>query len=363
MSRLRERLFGNKEIDADRESIRKTNAKRILFILGISIAVFLLACYSITISSTTITAAEVYQTLFNQIFPGTFDIPSKTQEIIMKVYTPRVLMAVLVGAILAIGGCITQTILKNPLATPYTLGVSSSAAFGAGLAIILGASITAGALTVMMNAFLFSLIPAAVILIASARKSMMATTMILVGISISYMFSAANTIMQYFGSADAVKAAMFWAVGDLNGAMLSQIPYVFVTLIFTIIVALWLLKDIDVMRMGDDTATALGVNVKRIRTSAIILACLSTAIAVSFVGAIGFICLLAPQISRMFVGSNMRYLLPASAALGALLLSVADIIAKDLINPIMLPVGAVTALIGAPILIWLLLRNKNAVVS
>jgi iron complex transport system permease protein len=135
------------------------------------------------------------------------------------------------------------------------------------------------------------------------------------------------------------------------------------TLVLTVLAAFYLTKDIDVMRMGDDTATALGVNVKRTRTAVIVLACFSTAIAVSFVGAIGFICLLAPQISRIFVGGNIRYLIPASAATGALLLTVADIIAKDLVNPIMLPVGAVTALVGAPILIYLLLRNRESVVS
>ena len=142
-----------------------------------------------------------------------------------------------------------------------------------------------------------------------------------------------------------------------------SVPYVLVTLIFTTLGALFLTKDIDVMRMGDDTATALGVNVKRTRLAVILLACLSTAIAVSFVGAIGFICLLAPQISRIFVGGNIRYLIPASAATGALLLTIADIIAKDLVNPIILPVGAITALVGAPILIYLLLRNRDTVVS
>ena len=365
MSRIKDRLFGTIEDDEDRESVRRMRGKQIIFILGILITVLVVAAYSITISSTTITPLQVYQVILNQILPESmeFDIPYKTEEIVLRVYAPRVFMAVIVGAILAIGGCITQTILKNPLATPYTLGVSSSAAFGAGLAIVAGISATVGSFGTIFNAFIFSLIPAAIILIASARKSMMATTMILVGISISYMFSAANTIMQYFGAADAVKAAMFWAVGDLNNSVLGEVPYVLVTLIFTIIVAAWLLKDIDIMRMGDDTALALGVNVKRTRVAAIVLACFSTAVAVSFVGAIGFICLLAPQISRIFVGGNLRYLIPASAVLGALLLTVADIVAKDLMNPIMLPVGAITALIGAPILIMLLLRNRNMVVS
>ncbi|MCB5280132.1 MAG: iron ABC transporter permease [Candidatus Cloacimonetes bacterium] len=363
MGRLVKVLFGSKEDDLDREAVRKSRSKRVLYILVVAALMFALAAYSITISSTNITPMQVYETLLNQLIPGLFDIPSKTQQIVMKVYAPRVLMAVFVGGILALGGCIVQTILKNPLATPYTLGVSSSAAFGAGLSIILGISAVVGVYGTMINAFLFSLIPAAIILLASARRSMMATTLILVGISISYMFSAANTIMQYFGSADAVKQAMFWAVGDLNNATLSQVPYVAVTLIFTLVMSLWLMKDIDIMRMGDDTATALGVNVKRTRTSAIILACFSTAIAVSFVGAIGFICLLAPQISKIFVGGNLRYLIPASMFTGSLLLVIADIIAKDLINPVILPVGAITALIGAPVLIYLLLRNKNMVVS
>ncbi len=363
MGILVKRLFGSIEKDSDREAVRKSRSRRILYILIVAAVMFLLSAYSITISSTNITALQVYETLINQLIPGLFDIPSKTQQIVMKVYAPRVLMAIFVGGILALGGCIVQTILKNPLATPYTLGVSSSAAFGAGLSIILGVSAIVGVYGTMLNAFIFSLIPAFIILTASARRNMMATTMILVGISISYMFSAANTIMQYFGSADAVKQAMFWAVGDLNNATLSQVPYVAVTLVFTLLATFWLMKDIDIMRMGDDTATALGINVKRVRTSAIVLACFSTAIAVSFVGAIGFICLLAPQISKIFVGGNLRYLIPASLFTGSLLLVMADIIAKDIINPIILPVGAITALIGAPILIWLLLRNKNTVVN
>lgn len=360
---MKNKLLGQTD-DSDREMLRKDRIKKTSYILVVVLIMFALSAYSITISSTGITATEVYKTLFNQIIPGLFtDVPDQVQKIIMKVYAPRVLMAVFAGGILAIGGCIVQTILKNPLATPYTLGVSSSAAFGAGMSIILGISAAIGFVGIILNAFIFSLIPAIIILLATARKNMTATTMILIGISLSYLFSAANTIMQYFGDSDAVKEAMFWAVGDLNNAMISQIPYVAITLLFTLIIAVWLLKDIDIMRMGDDTAAALGINVKRTRTLAIVLACFSTAVVVSFVGAIGFICLLAPQISRIFVGSNMRFLLPASMFTGMLLLVIADIIAKDLINPIILPVGAITALIGAPILIILLVRNRNTIVS
>ena len=337
--------------------------RKIAYIVGITILTLAISSWSITFNSSGITFSEVYGSIVNYAFSGTMDIPDKTQYIVMNVYAPRVIMAILTGAILAIGGCITQTILKNPLATPYTLGVSSSASFGAGLTIIMGISATVGSFPVMMNAFLFSLIPAAVILIVSVRKNMMATTLILIGISISYLFSAANTLMQFFGNADAVKAAMFWTVGDLNSALLSQIPYIFGTLVMVSVLAAVLAKDINIMKMGDDTAASLGVSVKFIRTSAIVLACFSTAIVVSFVGAIGFVCLLGPQISRICIGSDLKYLLPASAVTSALLMVIADFIAKAAVAPIVLPVGAITAVVGAPALIYLLIRNKNMVVS
>lgn len=349
--------------DVDRQSVRKLEKKGVLYIVVVAVVTLAVAMYSITFNSSGVTIGEVYGTLVNQLFPGTFDIPEKTQFIVMKVYAPRVMMAIIVGAILALCGCITQTILKNPLATPYTLGVSASASFGAGLAIIAGFTTIAGSMGLVLNAFIFSLIPATVILLIAARKNIMTTTMILIGISISYMFSAANTLMQYFGNADAVKTAMFWSVGDLNAAMLSQIPYVLVTLIATAILALFLLKDIDIMRMGDDTAASLGVNVRFVRTGSIILACFATAAAVSFVGAIGFICLLGPQISRMIIGGNLKYLLPASAVTGALLLTLADLAAKSVVAPVILPVGAITALVGSPVLIYLLVKNKNMVVG
>lgn len=346
--------------DIQKEMIRRLRLKKIIIISALLVILLAIMAYSITISSTTITPQQVYKVIINQIFPGTFQIPYKTEQIVLQVYAPRVFMATFVGAILAIAGCIVQTIMRNPLATPYTLGVSASASFGASLAIIMGLVAWAGTMGIILNAFLFSLLPAGIILIASFRRAMMPTTMILVGISISYIFSASTILVQYFGSVDAVKSALFWSVGDLNSASLWQVPYVMVMFVLTLAASIWLVKDINVMRMGDDTAMALGVNVKRVRLISIILACVSTAVVVSFTGAIGFICLLAPHIARLLLGGDLKYLVPASAVMGALLLSLADIISKDLINPIMLPVGAITALIGGPILIYLLLAKKDA---
>lgn len=249
--------------------------------------------------------------------------------------------------------------LRNPLATPYTLGISSSACLGAALSIIYGFAIVNGVYGRILNAFIFSLLPVGVILLASSRRSMSPTTMVLCGIAISYIASACNTIMQYFADPNAVKDVVFWSVGDLNNSLLWQIPYVFVVTIIAFIVAMLLSRNLDILRMGDDTAKGLGINVGLVRAAAVLTACLVTATIVAFVGAIGFVCLLAPHISRYFVGNSMKYLIPASALVGMILLLVADVIAKTVIAPAMLPVGAITALFGGPLLIFLLVRQKG----
>lgn len=359
---LRSRPPGAVLADSDKDRVRKVNARKVAIIVALGLLMALLISYSVTIGSTTITPLQVYKVLMNQVVPGLFDIPYKTEQIVLQIYAPRVLMAAFVGGILAASGCIIQAIMKNPLATPYTLGVSGSAAFGASLSIIMGISAAVGTLGTILNSFLFSLIPAGVILITLGRRNIMPSTLILVGISISYIFSAATTVMQYFGAADAVKSALFWSVGDLNNSSLWQVPYVLAMLVAVLLASAWLIKDINIMRMGDETALSLGVSVKNVRLASILIACFSTAVVVSFTGAIGFVCLLAPHISRLLVGSDLRYLFPASAIMGAILLSTADIIAKDLINPVMLPVGAITALIGGPLLVYLLLAKRDAIV-
>lgn len=316
--------------------------------------------YSMTLGTSGISATDAYKAIFNSIFPGTFDISDQTMRIVMNLRAPRVLMAIFGGAALAIGGCITQSLLKNPLATPYTLGVSSGASFGAALSLLFGVGLFGGITGTIANAFLFSLIPIAVVILASRFRTMTPMTIILCGVAMSYVFSASNTIFQFFGDAEAVKSVVFWMVGDLNEICLWNIPYVAVTMLASFVLMMLLSKDINIMRMGDDTAKGLGVNVGLIRTTCLIAACLLTAIVVSFTGSIGFICLLAPQISRIFVGSEMQYLLPASALTGACLLSVADMVAKTIMAPIMLPVGAITALVGGPVLIILLLSSRTS---
>lgn len=348
----------NKNQDEE-EKIRLLLLKKVLFILFLLVAVILILSYSVTVGTSKISISDVYRTLIDAILPGIFDISDRMKMIIIDIRLPRVLMALIGGAILAIGGCLTQSILRNPLATPYTLGVSSGAGFGAAIAILTGFTLVSNIAGVILNAFVFALIPIVIIILASRVRNMSSTTMVLCGVAMSYIFSASNTLLQFFGDPNAVKTVVFWMVGDLNNIFIWHIPFVLVTLIFCIIASTYLSKGINAMRLGDDTARSLGINTGAVRTITLLVACLSTAIVVCFTGSIGFICLLAPHISRVFVGGDMKYLLPASALCGSALLLLADLGAKSLAEPIMLPVGAITAMVGGPLLLYLLLKRKT----
>ena len=348
-------------MNEEKEKMTKLFVKRMTFITVILVAAIALVGFSITLGSSGITPLDAYKSIIKYIFPDLFpEISQKTMNIVMIIRAPRVLMAAFGGAALALGGCITQSLLKNPLATPYTLGVSSGAGFGAALVILFGFGLTGGFIDAIISAFIFSMIPIAVVTLASRRRNMTPMTIILCGVAMSYVFSASNTIFQFFGEASAVKSVVFWMVGDLNEILLWNIPYVMVPFLIIFVAMMLLSKDLNIMRMGDDTAPSLGINVSMMRTTGLVLSCLITAIVVSFTGCIGFVCLLAPQISRIFVGNDLKYLIPASSILGACLLSVADIIAKTIYAPVMLPVGAVTALVGGPLLVILLLRSASS---
>ncbi len=313
----------------------------------------------ITIGSANIGFFEAYGILIDQLFPGTFGGYTDSHiNIVTNIRGPRVLMGFFVGMILAIGGCIIQSILRNSLATPYTLGVSSSACFGAAVAIAFGLKLSSSTMAIIVSAFLFSLIPIGTILLAAQRRGITPITMVLCGVAISQIFGACNTILQYFSADDTAKEIVFWSVGSLNNVSPWMVPYVAVAALAFALVAFYLSRDLNILKMGDDTAQALGVNVSAVRTVGVVASCVATAVAVSFTGAIGFICLISPHVCRLFIGSDLKYLIPASGFLGCILLLVSDTVGRTVIAPTILPVGAVTALIGGPLLVYLLMRRR-----
>ncbi len=272
---------------------------------------------------------------------------------------PRIFLGIIAGIGLGLAGAVMQAILRNPLASPYTLGISSGAGFGASLAILAGAGIVGGKYLIIGNAFVFALLVSFIILALSSRKGATPETMILAGIAMMYLFGAMTTILQYFGEAEAVKEAVFWMVGDLNRA-----SWPVVTIILGVLACcapLLMMKswDLNVMGAGDETAKSLGVNVKRTRVITMVVSTLLVATIVCFTGTIGFIGLVAPHMTRLAIGGDNKYVLPVSGLLGAVILTSADLVARMIIAPVILPVGAVTAFMGAPLFLYLIMRRRR----
>ncbi len=340
-----------------KEEYERYVGKKILFIIFTLVLIVVVAGISATLGSYPISVPEVYSIILKCLISH----PKNTKEaIVWNLRMPRILLAIIAGAGLASSGAMTQGILRNPLATPYTLGISSAAGLGAAVAIILSKGIFVGKYVIVCNAFLFSLIPTFVILALARVKGATPETMILAGIAMMYIFSAITTILMYFAEPEAVKSAYFWMMGDLGKASWEMIPAIFVSLLICFILLMWKTWDINVMMTaGDEVAKSLGVNPERERIFIMLVSAFLTASIISFTGTIGFICLVAPHICRMVIGGDYRYLLPASALFGGALLLTCDTIARTILAPVILPVGVVTNCLGGPMFLYLLIRRKK----
>lgn len=277
--------------------------------------------------------------------------------IFWELRVPRVLMGLLVGSGLAVGGAVTQAVLKNPLASPFTLGVASGAGFGAALGIVLAGAIAKWA--VAGGAFGFALVTALFILGVARMKSATPETLVLAGVAIMFLFSAGTSLLQFLGTEQQIQAIVFWSFGNLSRASWTDI-LIAAGMILPALPLLFLRAwDLNLLLAGDEMAASLGVNVDRLRLAALLLAALMTAGAICFTGVIGFIGLVGPHLARMMVGGDHRFLLPASALSGALLVLVSDCLGRTLFAPHMIPIGIVTAFLGVPFFFALLIRRKR----
>ena len=337
----------------------KAVGRKILFIFFLLSAIILISGISASLGSANLSLWEIYSSILHRLFPAYFESGDLADACIWNLRLPRIFMGIVAGFGLGIAGCVTQAILKNPLASPYTLGISSGASFGASLAILTGAGIIGGDYLIIGNAFLFALLCSFIILGLSNRKGATPETMIRAGIAMMYLFSAMTTILQYFGEAEAVKEAIFWAVGDLDRSSWPKITIIIVMLTFCFFLLMIKSLDLNIMAAGDETAKSLGVNVKSTRIALMAVTTLLVACIVCFTGTIGFIGLVAPHLTRIAVGGDNRFVLPISGLFGTLLLISADLVARRVMAPIILPVGAITAFMGAPIFMYMIMKRKR----
>lgn len=288
--------------------------------------------------------------------------------VIWRIRLPRILAAIIAGAALSVAGCVIQNNLRNPLASPSTLGISSAAAFGANLAIIVfgaGAIQVTRTETITINspylvtvcAFVASMVAAVAILLLAQIRGFSPEAMVLAGVALNSLFAAGTILVQYFAEDLQIASVVFWTFGDLGRVAWREVGILAgltAVCLGTFMLRRW---DYNALDSGEETAKSLGVHVERVRRQGMLVSCLITAVVVSFVGIIGFIGLVGPQIMRRIIGGDHRYLIPASALLGSLLLLVSDTLARTMVSPVVLPVGAITAFFGAPLFLYLLVRG------
>lgn len=293
------------------------------------------------------------------LIPAILNPGHPAHGIVVSLRLPRVAMAVLTGSGLAFSGVVFQAILRNPLASPYTLGMGSAAGFGAVLPIIFLPAAFARDLWIAGGAFAFTMISAVVILAVTRLKNAGSETMILCGIALMFLFSSLTSFFQYMGAMEQVSEIVFWFFGSLSKAGWNEIALAAVMVLGPFPLILRLAPDFNLILTGDDAAKGLGVNVPRLRMEAVILASLATAGSICFTGVIGFVGLVAPHIARMLLGADHRFLLPASALCGAALVLIADTLGRTVWAPQVIPLGIVTAFTGVPFFFYLLMRRKE----
>ncbi len=282
-------------------------------------------------------------------------------QIFFIVRLPRAIAGALVGSALAASGVVFQALLSNPLATPFTLGVSAGASLGAMLVITFGTTLSLHSLSVVPIASFVGALTAATIVYALAtfrRHHLSTNVLLLAGVTLNSLFSAIILFVQYLADVSQTFRTTRWLMGNLDvssyGTILAALPLILIA--FTLFA--WLPRTLNMLTMGSESAASRGVDVMNTQRLAFLSASLATGAAVSLAGPIGFIGIVIPHLVRLLVGSDHRMVLPASACFGAAFLVACDVVARTLVPPLELPVGIITAILGGPFFLWLLIRNR-----
>jgi iron complex transport system permease protein len=292
---------------------------------------------------------------------GSAEVSEQVSVVIWDIRMPVALMAVVVGAALSAAGAQMQTILNNPLASPFTLGISAAASFGASVALVFGIGFLPWAIDyiVSINALLMAMAAALFIHFMSQKRGVTVETIVLLGITLVFTFNALLALVQYLASEQALSAVVFWTMGSLTRATWPKLAIT--TAVVAIALPLFMRRAwaLTALRLGDDKAASFGVNVRWVRLETMMVISLLAAVPVAFVGTIGFIGLVGPHIARMLVGEDQRYFLPASVLSGAAILSLTSVISKSIVPGTIFPIGIITALVGVPFLFSLIMSTRR----
>ncbi|MFW5637373.1 MAG: iron chelate uptake ABC transporter family permease subunit [Thermodesulfobacteriota bacterium] len=321
--------------------------KKLLLLAGLAAATALLAVIAITQGAYDLTIPRVLQALV-----GAAD--GATKVVVWNIRMPRIIAALAVGWGLSLSGLSLQSLLKNPLGSPSTLGISQGAAFGAAASVVLfGARV----LSTTAAAFAGAMAATLVILVLARLRRLSPESVILAGVAMSSLFASATVLIQYVATETQLAAIVFWTFGDVARSGWREIGLLSGAVVLTSVYLTVLRWDLNALASGEDTAKGLGVHVERVRIQGMAAAALVAALATAFHGVIAFVGLIAPHMARRLAGEDHRLIVPFSAVLGAILLLAADTVGRILIGSGGLPVGVVTSFLGAPMFLYLLLRG------
>lgn len=336
-------------------------------LVSMFISLILVIMITSNIGSASISTYDVFRIIFSKIplfgnAVDTSDITLAQHTIIWSVRLPRVILGALVGASLAISGASFQGLLKNPMADPFILGISSGAALGASIAIISKVTVSFfGFSFVSMAAFVGALLAVITVYnIGRIKNKVPVTTLLLAGVAVGQFLTAIMSFLMVIYNKDMTKI-IYWTLGSLAGKGWTPITTLGVPLIITMLLLTFFAKDLNVMLTGEESAKSLGVNVEKTKVYILILGTFLTSLSVSVSGIIGFVGLIIPHIVRLLTGPDNRILLPASALAGGIFMIIADTIARTAISPVEVPVGIITALFGGPFFIYLLRLKKKSI--
>lgn len=350
----------------DTESLPATHAphrlrlsrERLLLPLALMVLVASLSA-AISLGAVPVETRTVWGVVANKLWPGLVEQTwsAGREAIVWEIRAPRALLAVMVGAGLALVGASLQSVTRNPLADPHLLGISSGGAFGAILA-LLHTGLFLGTLTVPLFAFVGALAATGIVLAVSQfTRSTSADRLVLAGVAVSFIVMAGANVLIFLGDPKASHTVVFWMLGGLGIAQWAHLGYPLAVLLGASL-WLWLRRaEFNAMTVGDETAATLGIAVARFRLASFVVGALVTGVMVAFSGIIGFVGLMVPHIVRLVCGGDYRVVLPASALVGGIFLLWADIVARTVLAPEDLPIGVVTGLVGGLFFIWLLGRR------
>ena len=339
------------------EQYRRQARRKILAIFALSIAAFAAFAVATIVGPIDLSLMELWKALID---PNGVD--ETTHTVLWNLRLPASVMAVLIGASLSLSGAHMQTILDNPLAEPFTLGISAAAAFGGAASIVLGWTVLANPqFNLAAVAWVASLVAVFIVAGASLWRGASAESMILLGIALVFLFQAMLSLMQYRATTEALQQIVFWTMGSLQRANWTSNAIIFGALAVAIPFTILNSWKLTALRLGDDRAAALGINVQRLRVTTLIVSSLLAASAVAFAGVIGFIGLVGPHVARMLVGEDQRYFAPASMAAGALLLAAAHAVSITVVPGVAVPIGIITSLVGVPFFLILVFVRRRTV--